>query len=498
MCILILFFTLTPVFAGDFDMGTINGLVQDKNLAGIEGVQVTIVGTENVCFTDSTGFFNFGDLEPGNYSLSFFMEGYEKVEKKLTVPKGQTRVLTVQLKPPGSSSEPSSAVTLNPLVSGSYILYVANSGRPYVNSYDPNASWDSPVPDTSHYAINALVADLYGHDQVEEAYSKANDFFDKFYPKLKGKDVESFIKFCTKTVNLGKGNLMVINSATREPVSMIEWPGDSSSTGPLWIEASDKGFLYVADKRGVINVINTKANNSSVTTIAMGDYMINDLTVGDTGRKLFCVLASPDKSSVGVFDINSHAFVTNIPLQGTGIPCGIAAHKLSHGVYVATGNDLEGEVIFINGETNSVTASVKVGQRPFGLDVTPDGKKLYVANQNSATVSVINTFTKEVIATVNTGYSPSRVAVTPDGTKVFVTNKKDNTVSVISTVTDSLMANIPVGKEPVGVSISGDGKIACVANSASDDVSIIDVEKNILIYNSFPLIGSMPFDVVVK
>ena len=137
ICIFILFLTCAAVFAEDFDRGTISGLVQDKNLSAIEGVQVTIIGTENVCFTDSTGFFYFGDLEPGNYSLSFFMEGYEKVEKKLTVPKGQARALTVQLKPPGSASEPNSPVTLNPLAFSSYTIYVANSGRPYVNNYDP-------------------------------------------------------------------------------------------------------------------------------------------------------------------------------------------------------------------------------------------------------------------------------------------------------------------------------------------------------------------------
>ncbi|MEQ8223842.1 MAG: carboxypeptidase regulatory-like domain-containing protein [Candidatus Eremiobacterota bacterium] len=493
ICIFILFLTCVAVFAEDFDRGTISGLVQDKNLSAIEGVQVTIIGTENVCFTDSTGFFYFGDLEPGNYSLSFFMEGYEKVEKKLTVPKGQARALTVQLKPPGSSSEPNNPVTLNPLLYGSYTLYVANSGRPYVNNYDPDAQWD-----ISLYDINSLIALRY-KDESEEAYSKANEFFNKFYPNLTGKDVEAFIKFCKQTGNTGKSNLMAINSATREPVSIIDspWPGDSSC-GPLWVELSDKGNLYVADKGGNISVVGTGANNSLMTTLHMGDYMINNMALGNGGRKLFCILAGPVTSAVGIINTNTNAFVKDIPLHGNGIPCGIASHKTSHSVYVATGNDLEGEVVFINGETDSITGSVKVGQRPFGLDVTSDGKKLYVANQNSATVSVINTITREVIATVNTGYSPTGVAATPDGTKVFVTNKKDNTVSVINTVTDSLMANIPVGKEPVGVSVSRDGKIACVANSASDDVSIIDAEKNILIYNTFPLIGSMPFDVVIK
>src|SRR4029453_17469962 len=62
------------------------------------------------------------------------------------------------------------------------------------------------------------------------------------------------------------------------------------------------------------------------------------------------------------------------------------------------------------------------GTEPFGCAVSPDGKKLYVANQSSDDVSLINTATDVVTKTIRpVGPKPRGIAVRADGTKVFVT-----------------------------------------------------------------------------
>ena len=60
-----------------------------------------------------------------------------------------------------------------------------------------------------------------------------------------------------------------------------------------------------------------------------------------------------------------------------------------------------------------------VGESPYGVAVTPDGKNVYVTNEDSNTVSVINTKTNKVKATIPVK-SPEGVAVTPDGKNVYV------------------------------------------------------------------------------
>ena len=56
--------------------------------------------------------------------------------------------------------------------------------------------------------------------------------------------------------------------------------------------------------------------------------------------------------------------------------------------------------------TNTVTATITVGTQPWGLAVTPDGSKVYVANFEDDTASVIDTATNAVTATIRVGRTP--------------------------------------------------------------------------------------------
>jgi YVTN family beta-propeller protein len=85
----------------------------------------------------------------------------------------------------------------------------------------------------------------------------------------------------------------------------------------------------------------------------------------------------------------------------------------------------------------SVISTIATGGAnvPFGIAVTPDGKRLYVTNTASNIVSVIDTMTASVVATVAVGMLPVAVTITPDGTLAYVANRNSNTVSVIDTTT---------------------------------------------------------------
>ena len=72
-------------------------------------------------------------------------------------------------------------------------------------------------------------------------------------------------------------------------------------------------------------------------------------------------------------------------------------------------NEGSDNVSVIDAVTNKVTASVDVGNDPWGIAVTPDGTKVYVANYGSNTTSVINTATNKVIATVSVEENPIAV-----------------------------------------------------------------------------------------
>ena len=143
-------------------------------------------------------------------------------------------------------------------------------------------------------------------------------------------------------------------------------------------------------------------------------------------------------------------------------------------------------------------ASVRVGKMPHNVQVSPDGKLVWVTNNGEAVqagnasshrdtakgdhdamakpgaVWVIDAATNAVIAKVPVGMHPAHVVVSPDGGFAYVTNGGDDTVSVIDTSLQRVVVTIPVGKFPHGIRISPDGKQAYVANLKGGSVSVID------------------------
>jgi YVTN family beta-propeller protein len=53
-----------------------------------------------------------------------------------------------------------------------------------------------------------------------------------------------------------------------------------------------------------------------------------------------------------------------------------------------------------------VTASFEVGERPWGIALSPDGTLLYTANGPSDDVSVVDLTTQTVIKKIKVGASP--------------------------------------------------------------------------------------------
>lgn len=70
-----------------------------------------------------------------------------------------------------------------------------------------------------------------------------------------------------------------------------------------------------------------------------------------------------------------------------------------------------GYVYIIDAVKNKVTSTVFVGSLPYVVAVTPDGKRVYVTNGISNTISVIDTATNKVTATMNVGHGPNSFGI---------------------------------------------------------------------------------------
>lgn len=165
-------------------------------------------------------------------------------------------------------------------------------------------------------------------------------------------------------------------------------------------------------------------------------------------------------------------------------------------VYVA--NEGADTMSVLDAASFKTLATVRVGKAPHNVQVSPDGKLVWVTNNGepaqAADVSAhkgmaegshdamgkpgavwaIDTATNAVVAKVPVGTHPAHVVVSPDGRFAYISNGGDNTVSVIDTSARSLVATIPVGQLPHGLRIGPDGKEVYVANLKGGTVSVID------------------------
>jgi YVTN family beta-propeller protein len=76
---------------------------------------------------------------------------------------------------------------------------------------------------------------------------------------------------------------------------------------------------------------------------------------------------------------------------------------------------------------------------------------LYVANQNSSSVSIVNTATRVLSGSAFTSFSPSGVGLSADGGRFYSANANGNSVGVYGTVNNAQIGLFSIGQAPVAV-----------------------------------------------
>src|SRR5262245_13891047 len=138
-------------------------------------------------------------------------------------------------------------------------------------------------------------------------------------------------------------------------------------------------------------------------------------------------------------------------------------------------NIRSGSVTVIDRDHDRVT-SLPTGEGAEGIDVTPDGREVWVTNRGAHTVAVISTADDSVITRFESGgQMPIRVKFTPDGKEAWVSNARCNSVTVFDAHARRLIATIEVGAVPIGIQMTPDGKQAFIANTNDDRVTVLSI-----------------------
>ena len=122
--------------------------------------------------------------------------------------------------------------------------------------------------------------------------------------------------------------------------------------------------------------------------------------------------------------------IEGIPAVGGSSPNSIVC--TSDFAFVSNGNNDNISVIDLKSNTIKKEISLQLDPRlgrlkgiiPFGLALSPNGRRLYAAESGINAVAVIDVENLSVLGHLPTGWFPSKIRLTPDGKKLIVANAK--------------------------------------------------------------------------
>jgi len=111
----------------------------------------------------------------------------------------------------------------------------------------------------------------------------------------------------------------------------------------------------------------------------------------------------------------------------------------------------------------AVVGTIRVGSEPQGVAVSPDGRTIFVANQNSRMLSVVDAASRKATS-VPLRNTPRFVATSRDGRFVFVSmyendNRTGSGVAVLDVARRKVVRYLATGLQPYTLSVAPDGKL---------------------------------------
>ena len=245
--------------------------------------------------------------------------------------------------------------------------------------------------------------------------------------------------------------------------------------------------LATQSPRGLLVVV-----NSGDDSVALVDLRHpNAPTKIATHKHPQDVVISPDRSlayvaemgtpmepgnTVAVIDLRARTIIKRMTLSPATLPHLLSLSRDGNILWAACAP--QNTIVEIDTRTGTISKLWDTQQKgSYLLAVTPDEKRIYVANFDAGTVSVIRRSDASV-QILSLGGQPIGIDIAPNGHEVWVSNFQNNTITIIDADTNHIVQTLPaVGDGPARVKFSPDGKYMCVTNSRSNELIVFDVAQ---------------------
>ena len=282
-------------------------------------------------------------------------------------------------------------------------------------------------------------------------------------------------------LNKSDHEAVLVDPATHRPVARI-----TTGRGPHEVAVSPDGRTAYVSNYGMYGVfregqrVNEPGNTLSVLDLAT--RAIKDTFELGAYAKPHGIAVSRDGKRLWVTCEDSKAVLELDAATGKVLKAWTTGQETSHMIVPSmderrlfVANIRSGSATVIERASDRVT-TVVTAPGAEGIDVSPDGREVWVTNRADSSISVIDAQGDTVIARLESGGKfPIRVKFTPDGREAWVSCLQSNAVVVFDARTREIVATVAVAAAPVGIQMSPDGKRAYVANTNDDLVTVIDV-----------------------
>ncbi|HRH46890.1 MAG TPA: cytochrome D1 domain-containing protein, partial [Pyrinomonadaceae bacterium] len=125
----------------------------------------------------------------------------------------------------------------------------------------------------------------------------------------------------------------------------------------------------------------------------------------------------------------------------------------------------------------SKVTHIPIGKQPEAIDISPNGKEVWVGLNAENSIQIIDTAQNKAIKQINVGERPYRIRFIPDGKQAIATIPNTKQLVVYDAASREEIKRISLESYPLGLIFSKDGKLAFVSTTQGDFVLKIDLEK---------------------
>ncbi|HJN50753.1 MAG: YncE family protein [Pseudomonadales bacterium] len=210
----------------------------------------------------------------------------------------------------------------------------------------------------------------------------------------------------------------------------------------------------------------------------------------ETHQKLY-VLSSAG-NDVTVIDVASNSIIGSIEVGDR--PHGIAAPRSQDILYIAT--EFDNGLTVIDPVKDVVIKKHKIfGNRPNEIDVTSDGRFVYLPILGHGVYEVFDTVEEKIVARIATNGFPHNVVISPDDRYAYLSpmdrgrapaeavaqgsfpTTLNEKIYVVDVSSHTVAATIPTGDAPRPIAISPDGKRLYVNTDGLQGFLVLDLDR---------------------